>query len=518
MLPNPGEIVGGKYRIDGTIGQGGMGVVLAAFDQSLGRPVAIKFLAPERAANEAAATRFGREARAAAAIQSEHVVRVHEVGNLPSGAPFIVMEKLEGGDLASLVQNRGGLPVDYACDLVLQICEALGQAHARGIVHRDLKPQNLFLTHRSDGSPCVKVLDFGISTPSAEDTSSPKLTSTDMVMGTPLYMSPEQVRSLKNVDARADIWALGAILQELLTTSPPFDGPSASALHAAIAMDAPAPLRQRRPDVNPGVEAVVLRCLEKDPNRRFQHVGELAAAIAPFASERGRQSAGSVHAIVPLGSLPPPAGGFGMASTMDVRAPAATPRSGSNAIVQTDAPWQQGTAPSPSPQAPKSNNALIIGLAAVVVAGMVVAGVAAMLMLRSSATNTVTIEVPASAVPAATVSVPPIVSAVTVTSASAAPKASAAPAASAHHPAKDGGAPATPKDDGQARMTQQLCDHNEFLMGSLDPAARRSAAETAKSLNCYKGPGSAQCEKNVCMHACAILNDQECIATAQRGY
>ena len=372
-LPRPGDIVAGKYRIESTIGQGGMGVVLGAIDQSLGRPVAIKFLHPLRAANEAAAARFGREARAAASLQSEHVVRVHEVGTLPNGAPFIVMERLAGSDLAHVVQQRGGLPVDFACDLLLQTCEALAQAHARGIVHRDLKPQNLFLTTRPDGSPCVKVLDFGISKAADADEHAPQLTSTDMVMGTPLYMSPEQVRSLKNVDARADIWALGAILFELLTASLPFDGPSASALHAAIAMDPPASIRQRRPDLPQHVEAAILRCLEKDPARRFQTVQELAAAIAPFATDRGRQSSsalvGTAGSAPRLVSLSPPAqtpraGAFGDASTMDVRAS-----------------WQQGTqggtAAVPLVAPKKSNVGLIVGalLAAfvVLVAGVVVA-------------------------------------------------------------------------------------------------------------------------------------------------
>ncbi|MFO0741165.1 MAG: serine/threonine-protein kinase, partial [Labilithrix sp.] len=349
-LPVPGDIVAGKYRIDSTIGQGGMGVVLGAFDQSLGRRVAIKFLHPSRAANEAAAARFGREARAAASIQSEHVVRVHEVGALPNGAPFIVMEHLRGSDLSQVLHYRGGLPVDYACDLVLQACEALSQAHARGVVHRDLKPQNLFLTERGDGSPCVKVLDFGISKAADTDESSPKLTSTEMVMGTPLYMSPEQVRSLKNVDARADIWALGAILFELLAATPPFDGPSASALHAAIAMDPPGSLRARRPDVPQHIEAAVMRCLEKDPARRFQTVEELGAAIVPFASERGRQAAGNlvgrIGSAPRIVSLPPPAGGFGTASTMNLQAS-----------------WQQATQPAAPPG--RSNVGLLIAGVAV---------------------------------------------------------------------------------------------------------------------------------------------------------
>jgi serine/threonine-protein kinase len=295
-LPRPGELVGGKYRIGSVIGTGGMGLVVGAEDVSLGRSVAIKFLAPERAQKAAAVQRFIREARAAASIQSENVVRVFEVGTLPNALPYIVMEHLRGADLARVLATRGPLPWTDAIDFVLQACEALAEAHGRGIVHRDLKPQNLFLTQRPDGSPVVKVLDFGIS--KAVDEDAPNLTATDTVMGTPLYMSPEQVRSLKNVDLRADVWALGSILFELLTASPIFQAPSASALCAMIAMDPPTPLRARRPDAPPALEAAILRCLHKDPAGRFQDVAALAEALAPFASDRGRASAGRIARLV----------------------------------------------------------------------------------------------------------------------------------------------------------------------------------------------------------------------------
>ncbi len=300
QLPKPGDLLAGKYRVDGIIGQGGMGVVLGAEDTSLGRKVAIKFLAPQKADRTGATARFMREARAAASIQSENVVRVFEIGTLPNGATFIVMEHLLGSDLAQTLQGRGPLPIPEAVDYLLQALEAIGEAHGRGIVHRDLKPQNLFLTHRPDGSPCVKVLDFGISK-AIDDEGAPSLTSTDMVMGTPLYMSPEQVRSLKSVDLRSDIWALGAILFELLTAAPIFEAATATALCAMIAMDPPIPLRHRRPDAPPELEAVVLRCLHKDPNGRYQDVAALADALVPFATERGRASASKVARVVRAG-------------------------------------------------------------------------------------------------------------------------------------------------------------------------------------------------------------------------
>ncbi|MDB4945734.1 MAG: serine/threonine protein kinase [Labilithrix sp.] len=315
-LPRPGDLIAGKYRVDAVIGTGGMGVVLGAEDTSLGRKVAIKFLAPQKADREGAVARFLREARAAASIQSEHVVRIHEVGAQPNGASYIVMEHLVGSDLAVMLQARGPLAVDEAVDHVLQACEAIGEAHGRGIVHRDLKPQNLFLTRRPDGSPIVKVLDFGIS--KAIDAQSPNLTATDMIMGTPLYMSPEQVRSLKSVDHRSDIWSLGAILFELLTQSPIYDAATASALCAAIAVDPPIPLRARRPDAPAELEAVILRCLQKDPAGRYADVAALAQALAPFASARGRVHAMNVAQIVRAGSM---TGGFAQAA----HAPAPSP-------------------------------------------------------------------------------------------------------------------------------------------------------------------------------------------------
>ena len=297
QLPRPGEVLAGKYRIESIVGTGGMGVVMGATDVSLGRPVAIKFLSPQKLARPGARERFEREARAAAQIQSEHVVRVYEIGNMPpNGTPFIVMEHLRGADLSQVLQSRGGLAIEEAVDYVLQASEALGEAHARGIVHRDLKPQNLFLTQRPDGSPCVKVLDFGIS--KAQEDEQQNLTSTDMVMGTPLYMSPEQVRSLKNVDQRSDIWALGSILFELLTAAPVFEAPSMSALCAMIATDPPVPLRARRPQAPPELEAVILRCLHKDPNGRYSDVAALADALTPFASPSGRDSAMRVSRVV----------------------------------------------------------------------------------------------------------------------------------------------------------------------------------------------------------------------------
>lgn len=305
--PHVGEIVGGRYRVLHTLGQGGMGAVVAATHLQLDEPVAIKFLHPKLARDSASVERFLREAKATMRIKSEHVVRVTDVGTSDAGLPFIVMELLEGADLGAVVAT-GPLPISDAVDYVLQASEALAEAHAAGIVHRDLKPANLWLARRPDGTPLIKVLDFGISKLSTHAPGDAKLTETQSVFGSPTYMSPEQIRSAKRVDHRTDVWALGIVLHELLTGLLPFDGDTVSGVLASIAADPPLPLRHARPDAPPGLEHAILRCLEKDVTRRCQSLTELAGLLAPFASPVGTLSAGRIGRIAsPLGSsLAPP--------------------------------------------------------------------------------------------------------------------------------------------------------------------------------------------------------------------
>jgi serine/threonine-protein kinase len=274
-------VLAGKYKVERVVGVGGMGVVLAARHLELDERVAIKMLLPTLSPLGEPATRFVREARAAIKIRNEHVVRVFDVGRLEGGAPYIVMEYLEGSDLSRLVEEIGPLRVEDAIEYVVQACEAIAAAHALGTVHRDLKPANLFLARTGDGRACVKVLDFGISKIAEGDAGSPRgLTSTSAIMGTPCFMSPEQLRSTRDVDARADIWSIGAILHALLTGDPPYDGESNADVSAKIIRDAPTPIRQIRPEVPKEVEDVILRCLEKDPSARFKDVAELAQALA----------------------------------------------------------------------------------------------------------------------------------------------------------------------------------------------------------------------------------------------
>ena len=239
----PGQVLAGKYRIERVLGQGGMGVVVEATHLQLEDRVAIKFWLPEALANPEAVGRFAREARAAGKIKGEHVARVIDVGTLETGAPFMVMEYLHGRDLSAVVREGGPLPPAQAVDAVLQACEALAEAHALGIVHRDLKPANLFVTTRPDGTPAVKVLDFGISKVTNPSSSDHALTKTTSVMGSPLYMSPEQMTATRDVDARTDIWAVGAILYELLVGHVPFSAETLPQICGLILTSPPRPIR-----------------------------------------------------------------------------------------------------------------------------------------------------------------------------------------------------------------------------------------------------------------------------------
>jgi eukaryotic-like serine/threonine-protein kinase len=292
-IPAVGDVLANKYRVESEVGRGGMGVVLSARHLQLGQVVAIKLLTlpPDEDRRDEAIGRFLNEAQAAARLQSDHVVRIYDVGQLDNGLPFMVMELLSGSDLGTVLDERSALPELEAIDYVMQACAGVAEAHRMGIVHRDLKPSNLFVTKRSDGLPLLKVLDFGISkqlTDPASGEALPTFTNTRTLMGSPNYMSPEQVRDARRVDGRTDIWALGVILQELITDAPVFHGESFPGVCAAIVADPPMPVRTLRPDVSPALESIIERCLEKDPKLRYQSVAELQAALAPLAPQISR--------------------------------------------------------------------------------------------------------------------------------------------------------------------------------------------------------------------------------------
>lgn len=291
-VPKTGTVVAGRYLLEETLGEGGMGVVMAARHVTLRQRVAIKFLRTAALALPGAVSRFLREARASAAIKGDHVARVIDAGSLENGTAYMVMEHLSGSDLARVLRSRPLVPVEDAIDIVLQACEALSEAHSLGIVHRDLKPANLFITQQADGSSFVKVLDFGLSKITSTRESSPELeiTETNVVAGSPHYMSPEQVRSLKQADARTDVWALGVILYEMVTGQRPFRGQNSAAVLAAVVADAPIPPRSLRPDIEADLDRLILRLLLKDPSSRVQSVAEMARCLGRFSPSRSGPS------------------------------------------------------------------------------------------------------------------------------------------------------------------------------------------------------------------------------------
>jgi serine/threonine-protein kinase len=283
LNPSPvfeGEVLDGKYRVDRIIAAGGMGVVVAATHVQLQMRVALKFLLPEVLNSPEIVERFLREARAAAQIQNEHVARVIDVGTMADGAPYMVMEYLEGQDLGELLAAHGTLPIEKCAGYILEACEAIAEAHSFGIVHRDLKPANLYLARRTRCEAVMKVLDFGIS--KTTDAASASLTKTASMMGSPYYMSPEQMRSSKDVDARSDIWALGVILYEMITGVLPFPGETLPEIVCRVTQGDIRPIRELRPDVPEALADVICRCLQRDPNYRYANVAELARSLVPF--------------------------------------------------------------------------------------------------------------------------------------------------------------------------------------------------------------------------------------------
>jgi len=287
-----GQIVAEKYRIDDVIGVGGMGVVLAATHIELDQRVAIKML---RDASPEAVARFRREARLIVRLKSAHVARVFDIGVLDDDTPYIVMELLDGEDLARRVGKGNRVAVEQAVDWVLEACEAIAEAHALGMVHRDLKPANLFLARGPGGTETVKVLDFGISK-SLDERDGTGLTNEGMALGSPGYMSPEQMTSSRDVDVRSDVYSIGAILYRLTSGQSPYKGESFMNVLAAMADGPPPSLGTVVPDAPPEFIAIVDRCLAHDPAQRPANLAELADALAPFGSRAARSSAERIAA------------------------------------------------------------------------------------------------------------------------------------------------------------------------------------------------------------------------------
>ena len=390
---SPGQLVGGKYRVERILGAGGMGIVVAATHTELEQPVALKFILPEAISGKDAVERFMREARAVARLKSEHVARVFDVGRDESGNPYMVLELLEGLDLAKLTRQKGPFAVADSVEYVLQACEALVEAHAAGIVHRDLKPQNLFVSRRLNGLPLVKVLDFGIAKAiGAAAVGQMALTDSQAVMGSPLYMAPEHMRSARAADVRSDLWSLGVILYELLGGQLPFDGETVTEVCIRVVNEAPPSLLSLRPALDENLVAVVMRCLEKDPAARWQNVAQLATALEPYArstqqgavlrpwrsfedtmdshlaakpSPQADDTGPSTAVTMPTGeevvkalrnaptaaALPAPSSPPGPATASEPRQP----------LVSTDVTWGRGTDPKPAARRSPFTMGIVVG-------------------------------------------------------------------------------------------------------------------------------------------------------------
>ncbi len=298
-----GTELDGRFRIEREIGHGGMGVVYAAIDVATSRRVALKVLNQRVAGRAESIHRFGREARVAASLVSPHVARILDVGRLSSGAQYMAMELLEGEDLERLLARRGPLPVPLALECIMQACLGLAEAHAAGIVHRDIKLPNLFLA-ASTPTAIVKVLDFGLAKHPSIAGADGSLTHADTLLGTLHYMSPEQLFSARDVDARTDLWALGVCLYRLLSGRFPFHSENPVRLCALVLETRPPPLEELRPDVPPDVAAIVARCLSRSPRDRIGSARELADALSGALTKRATAEV-AYAGTPPVPSLPP---------------------------------------------------------------------------------------------------------------------------------------------------------------------------------------------------------------------
>jgi eukaryotic-like serine/threonine-protein kinase len=376
----PGTVVSGKYRIDSILGRGAMGVVVAATHLELREAVALKFLYAKTDSSEDFRSRFRREAQVSAKLRNEHITRVLDIGTWREGAMFMVMEYLAGNDLRKMIRTQGPFSIQAAVEYIVQICEGVAEAHAHGIIHRDLKPSNLLVTTRPDGSDLVKILDFGISKWAAMGEEEGELTQTGVVLGSPKYMSPEQLFGAGSVDSRTDIWSIGAILYELLTGRPPYDQPSLARICADLASNRlPTSIRDHRPDAPVELEAVVFRCLERNIDKRVQDVAELAGdLLGSIGSPYGEQVRARIRS-----TLDPSGNTTGNSSLRQTRGAAGTysglsftdssasyPRAAGS---HGDAPG--GTAgPTIAPEGPqrtRRTGLVVAGVLAVAVAGVV---------------------------------------------------------------------------------------------------------------------------------------------------
>jgi len=356
------DLLAWRYRIDCKIGTGGWGIVYRAIDLTTGGPVAIKILDRKKELPASLEQRFAREIAAVKKLRSPHAVRLFDAGALSDGSHYMVMELLEGADLFQILAEESSLPAERAVRLIIQACAAIGEAHSLGIVHRDIKPANLFVTKLADGSEYLKVLDFGISKLPQASMDDLALTHTGTVLGSPVYMSPEQMTSSRNVDGRSDIWALGIVLYQILSGGFPYEADGLPELCARVLTGDPLAL-SAQVAVAPGLEAAVMRCLEKNPAKRFSRVEELAAALAPFTS--GVVSAPTIIVDTPV-PVPVPAAG-----SRPVRRPLPLPAPPARLPTPTPTPPAVFAEPAPDPAERRSRRIRLAGAAVGLIAGII---------------------------------------------------------------------------------------------------------------------------------------------------
>jgi serine/threonine-protein kinase len=415
----PGAVFEGRYRVEGILGEGGMGRVYLARHLELGGRVALKVLHPERLPGDstAARERLRREARAASRIRGENVARVMDAGVSAEHGPYLVMEHVEGRSLQAVLAEEGPIDEKRAVGWVLQAAIALAEAHALGIVHRDVKPSNLFLGTRPDGSDVVKVLDFGIA--KADALAKGTLTDTESLLGSPKYMSPEQIREARTVDARTDVWSLGVVLYELCTGRLPFEAYTATGVLSRIVTDEPTPMAEVFAGVTPGLEAVVLRMLQKQPEARFASVALAAKALVPFGDEHASALAERVTKVL---GAPRIWSDAPVDAAAVERAPRPVPRVGpEDETITAASRTHPGSTPAPAPAAPARRRTgpwLAVG------AVMGLGAIGAVAFGRGSPAAPVTAAPTASVPSAPTASVASMASAPSVT---ALPSASVAP-------------------------------------------------------------------------------------------
>lgn len=424
--PSPGEVLDGKYRIDGYVGEGGMGAVASATHLLRKAPVALKFMSPLALIVKGSVDRFMNEAVAASRLTSEHIVQVFDVGKLPSGAPYMVLELLSGQDLAELLTD-GRLEVPRAAHIALQVLRGLEAAHAAGVIHRDLKPSNVFLTRHEGDREFVKILDFGISKVTAEPGGA-SITQTNSALGTPLYMSPEQARNPRDVDPRTDLYSAGVILYEMLSGRAPHtveNGEVTAVLYKLFTQDPP-PLAAARPELPAALCALVHKALAREPADRFQSAREMALALATYCDERSQVE------LTRLGQRPiseaparvvvraPPAEDSTRPSSPDrtsVDASAATQASAAPvAMVHTDLSLTKETSAAAPPARAKLSLAKVVVAATVV--GVLGVGVVTYDALTRKDAHQDAVVVTPSALPSIAPSAAPSASVVVVTTAS----------------------------------------------------------------------------------------------------